>query len=477
MSSAAIRACPVIACQPWPRHVVPPEQWALVGGDIALQALWGDTAEVYALFLDEAAQPLLASTPVHDGRYPALSRRFPAAAALERMVRDLWGHEADGAEDARPWLDHGRWRLTRPLAARHGPGGGDTEPVFRPVPGDWMQLPIGPVDGSLAEPAHLRAHLAGDRVAALEARLGYAHKGSLQLMRGKSPRAAARFAARLSADATVAHSLAFARAAEVALGVEAPPRAVILRGIMAETERIAIHLGDLAAACAARPRLATQLGVHREAMLRASAVAWGHRMMMDCVTPGGLVADIAAPGPAALAAAVADLPSPDRLLDGLGEGVGVVPAAALAAFAPGGVAGRAAGSPADARRWPGYPPYAAFPSATLTGADVAARLRVRLLEIPASVDLLLGWLGELPPGPVAVALPMGSGEGLAVAESPRGPAWHWMRLDGGLIGAAFAADPSWLLWPLQEAASVGAAAGDLRLIDRSFACARSGVDL
>ena len=41
-------------------------------------------------------------------------------------------------------------------------------------------------------------------------------------MRGKSPRAAARFAARLAGEATVAHSIAFARATEAALGCEVP---------------------------------------------------------------------------------------------------------------------------------------------------------------------------------------------------------------------------------------------------------------
>ncbi len=151
--------------------------------------------------------------------------------------------------------------------------------------------------------------------------------------------------------------------------------------------------------------------------------------------------------------------------------------ASLAGFAVGGVVGRAAGVAADARQRPGYPPYTLARVGTLPGGDVAARLRLRLDEVADSAAMLTGWLDALPPGPVAVGLPSGSGEGLAVAESARGAVWHWMRLDGGLIASAFAADPSWLLWPLQEAASAGAAAADLTLIDRSFACARSGTDL
>ena len=482
MSVAAILACPIVRCRPWPRYRLPQEIWsALSPEDVALHALWADTGEIYALLTDAHGQVLLASTPVPDHRYPALSPRFAAAPGMERMVHDLWGHVAEGAVDERPWLDHGHWPLTYPLAARPGPPGSAPEPVFRPVAGELMQLPAGPVFGHPAEPAHLRAYIDGDRVATLEARHGYAHKGTLRLMRGKSPRAAARFAARLSADATVAHAAAFARAVEAAMEIEAPPRAAVLRAVMAEAERVATHLGDLAAACAALPRLAGRLGLHREEMLRAAATAWRHRMMMDCVVPGGLAADLSAAGAAALLAAAAGvsaaLPALTPMLDGLGEGIGVIPAAMLSAIAAAGLAGRAAGVAADARAQPCYPPYVAFTPAVLPGADVAARLRLRLMEVAASLTQMAAWLGDLPAGPVGQALPTTGGEGLAVAESPRGAVWHWLRLEGGLIAAAFAADPSWRLWPLQEAASIGARPADLVLIDRSFACARSGIDL
>jgi Ni,Fe-hydrogenase III large subunit len=280
----------------------------------------------------------------------------------------------------------------------------------------------------------------------------------------------------------VAHALAFARAAEAALQVEPPPRAVLLRGVMAELERIATHLGDLAAARADSPRLSGRLGWHREQIMGACAVAFGHRMMMDCVIPGGVASDAAPPGIDAITACAgflaAELPRLQVALEeGAGAGIGIIPTAALAAFAPGGVVGRAAGLAADARASPGYPPYASHPIQTLPGGDVAARLRLRLLEVATSLSLVRDWLGTLPGGPVGQSLPTLSGEGLAVVEGPRGDTWHWLRLDGGLIAAAFAADPSWRLWPVQEAACAGALLGDVALIDRSFACARSGVDL
>ena len=480
MSSAdIIRASPSVACRPWPRYVLPSDQWMALSADgLALHALWADTEAVYALFTSAAGQVLLASTAVREGAYPALSPRFAAATLMERMVHDLWGHRAQGGLDERPWLDHGRWSVAHPLAARHGPTRGVTDYAFRPA-GELMQIPVGPVVGTPAEPSHLRIHAEGEVAASVELRLGYAHKGSLLLMRGKSPRAAARFAARLSADATVAHSVAFARAAEAALQVEAPPRAVMLRGVMAEVERIATHLGDLAAACAAGPRLAGRLGWHREQMLRAAHAAFGHRLMMDCIVPGGLAADILPNGAALVRTAVDELAveMPALVPTGIGDGVGRVPAAAVTAFSPPGVVGRASGSVVDARQSPGYPPYPAATPPTLPTGDVAARLHVRLQEIAVSLKLVRDWLGSLPQGAVSQALPNASGEGLAVAESPRGAAWHWLRLDAGLIASVFAADPSWRLLPVQEAASAGALLDELPLIDQSFASARSGMDL
>ena len=78
---------------------------------------------------------------------------------------------------------------------------------------------------------------------------------------------------------------------------------------------------------------------------------------------------------------------------------------------------------------------------------------------------------------MAASLPQTSGEGIGWAEGFRGDIWHWLRLDGGQISAAFMRDPSWLHWPLLEAAMHGTGVGDFELCSRSFNGAVSGVDL
>jgi Ni,Fe-hydrogenase III large subunit len=495
-----IAAGDAIACRPWPRHVLPRADWQRLAGAAPppLLALWADTAQVHALFADAAtSQAFIASCAVAAGRYPALSPVRPGAAWFERMVADLWGHAAEDGIDARPWLDHGRWPNGTPMAVRPGPPGSPPEPPeFIAVAGaaeggELHQVPVGPIHAGIIEPGHFRFTCLGETVVRLEARLGYAHKGTLMLMRGKSPRAAARFAARLSGDSTVAHAIAFAHAAEAAAECPAPPRAAALRAVMAEIERVANHLGDIGAVIndAAFALGHARFGFHREMLLRAAAAAFGHRLMMDAVVPGGVATDIA-PGGAdairrALAGIAAELPALTRLPEDLASladrltGTGVVPPGLAALYAAGGVVGRSAGRDFDARRWPGYAPYDTLGLSVpvLTDGDVAARIRLRFLEIAESLRLLGLLLARLPEGAIIVPLPPASGEGIGVAETFRGDAWHWLRLDHGVIAAAFVRDPSWALWPLLEAAVRGTVIADFPLCNRSFNAAYSGMDL
>ena len=113
-------------------------------------------------------------------------------------------------------------------------------------------------------------------------------------MTGASLDKAARLAGRTSGDSTVAYALAFARAVEAALEIEAPPRAVYLRALMAELERLANHLGDIGAICndASFSIMHAQCGILRERVLRTADACFGHRLMMDRVVPGGVAADL-----------------------------------------------------------------------------------------------------------------------------------------------------------------------------------------
>ncbi|MBL6458535.1 nickel-dependent hydrogenase large subunit [Belnapia sp. T6] len=484
-------------CRPHPRHLLDRSQWAALvealaaSPEVALLGLWAEPAMVHAALVI-GTEIRLVSCAAPEGRYQGLSPVRPAAAWFERMIRDLWGLVAEDGIDQRPWLDHGRWPATGPLALRPGPAPLSVpQPVFLPVEGEGVhQIPVGPVHAGVIEPGHFRFHVQGETVVRLEVRLGYVHKGQIGLMLGRPPRAAARFAARLSGDSTVAHSWAFAQAVEAATGAEVPPRALALRALMAELERLHNHLNDWGFACndAAFAWPHARAGALREALLRAAAAAFGHRLMMDRVVPGGVTDDLRPGGAAAIEAALeavaAELPRLASVYEGHASladrvvGTGTVAPALAARFAAGGVVGRASGRDFDARRWPGYAPYGALTVPVLAEGDVDARLRLRLAEIGESIRLARGFLEGLPEGPLAAPLPQRGGEGLGLVEGFRGECLHWVALDdGGLLRAAFPRDPSWLHWPLLEAAIEGNIVADFPLINKSINGSYSGVDL
>jgi Ni,Fe-hydrogenase III large subunit len=104
---------------------------------------------------------------------------------------------------------------------------------FLAVEGDGLdEIPVGPVHAGIIEPGHFRFTASGETVVRLEQRLGYTHKGIEGLMSGADLDRGARLAGRVSGDSTVAFAYAFSRAAEAALEIAAPDRAVWLRALL-----------------------------------------------------------------------------------------------------------------------------------------------------------------------------------------------------------------------------------------------------
>jgi NADH:ubiquinone oxidoreductase subunit D len=78
---------------------------------------------------------------------------------------------------------------------------------------------------------------------------------------------------------------------------------------MAELERLANHCGDIGAICndAAFALMLAHCAVLREQVLRASADCFGHRLLMDCILPGGVGADLPTDGGKMLRTLVAEI--------------------------------------------------------------------------------------------------------------------------------------------------------------------------
>ena len=481
----------------WPRARLTAELWArlyqgLSEGGIELVALWGEAGFVHLAARDQEGTAIF-SLACPEGAYPSLGRVHTPAIRLERALRDLVGLRPEGLPDERPWLDHGRWTASAPLADVAAPRAPATY-AFLPVEGEGLhEIPVGPVHAGIIEPGHFRFTANGETIARLEARLGYTHKGTAALMRGAPVERAGKLAGRISGDSTVAYAYAFALAVERALGIEAPRRAQWLRALMAELERIANHLGDIGAVCndAAFSMLHAHCGMLREQVLRGCQKAFGHRLMMDRIVPGGAAEDVRAGGLEAIAALLATL---RRQFPGLVEiydetnslqdrvvGTGTVRPDWAQRFATGGFVGRASGRAFDARKAQPYELYRelAFDMPVLAEGDINARVWIRIREVEQSLALVERLLAEPMPGAWRIDLPRPPkpSEGAALVEAFRGDVFLWVRLDaGGAVEACLFRDPSWFQWPLLEAAIEGAIVGDFPLCNKSFNCSYSGHD-
>ena len=500
-------ARPLVGYRSWPRYAVTGDQWRCAAelpaqGDCTLVSLWGQGAPLaptvhMALHEERSGRLVVLSLACPEGHFPSMAMACAPAARLERAVHDLFGLVPQGAPDARPWLDHGRWGLAAPLGVRTPaalrPANAYT---FLPAEGESLhQIPVGPVHAGIIEPGHFRFTANGETVVRLEERLGYVHKGIDRLLAGAELSRAARLAGRVSGDSTVAYALAFARAVEEATGTEVAPRAVWLRALMAELERLANHFGDIGAVCndAAFAIMHANWSMLREQVLRAAAACFGHRLMMDCILPGGVATDLDAAGALRLRELVAALRprflalvevndnSPSLLERTVGTGI-LKPELARQ-FGAGGFVGRASLRDVDARKRPGYPPYTelAFDVPVLNSGDVNARLWVRMQEVRHSLALIEQMLAALPPGPLPSRAPIAvtaPAEGAALVEGFRGDVFAWVRLDaGGRVARCHLRDPSWFQWPLLEAVIEGNIVADFPLCNKSFNCSYSGHDL
>jgi Ni,Fe-hydrogenase III large subunit len=358
------------------------------------------------------------------------------------------------------------------------------------------QIPVGPVHAGIIEPGHFRFTASGETVVRLEERLGYVHKGIESLMAGQTVEHCARLAGRVSGDSTVAYASAFARAVEAALDLQVPPRAIWLRALMAELERLANHFGDIGAICndASFALMHAQCGILRERVLRTADLCFGHRLMMDRVVPGGVSSDITIEGVSYVNELVSEgnrrFPHLVELYDNTASlqdrtvTTGIAKPALVLQYGAGGYIGRASGRAIDVRRSPGYPPYdeLRFDIPSFEEGDVNARVWVRIREVEQSLSMLTQIMERLPAGPTRIEIDgTGNGEareGLGLAESFRGDVLAWIRIDGGgHVARCHLRDPSWFQWPVLEAAIEGNIVADFPICNKSFNCSYSGHDL
>jgi len=468
------------------------EEWTRAAEDVAaaggrLVSLWAtraadnpSSAAVYAAYWIEAGLLLteLAMTRENpDARYPGVETLFPAASRMQRAASDLYGVQSTDP-DRRPWLQHER-----------------TGYDFVRVEGEGVhEIAVGPVHAGTIEPGHFRFSVVGEKVLRLEERFGYVHKGieqrftELPLLQGH------RLAARVSGDSAVAFSWAYCQALEGMAACLVPHRAIWLRALCLELERIANHLGDLGALGndAGFAFALAQFSRIKEELLRDIERALGQRYLLDAIVPGGIRVDLSGDAAAALAARiawvmreVADLRAIFDDHSGLRDrftGAGILSPTLATRLGVLGLAARASGQPLDARADLPCKPYDELPPVKVVRSegDVAARVAVRFDEVAESCRLVRSILAALPAGAhlTTTRTPESGAFGVGLIEGWRGPVFIGLEAgSSGSIRRCHPHDPSWQNWPAVEHAILGNIVPDFPLINKSFNLSYSGADL
>jgi NADH-quinone oxidoreductase subunit D len=313
------------------------------------------------------------------------------------------------------------------------------------LPTAEMVLNIGPQHPSTHGVLRLRLVLDGERVISAEPVVGYMHRGAEKLFEVRDYRQITVLANRHDWLSAFCNELGVVMAVERMLGMEVPERAVWLRMLLAELNRVLNHLMFLGS-------YPLEIGAitpvfyafrERETIQAVLEEAAGGRMHFMFNRVGGLKEEVPAGWAGRVREAVASvrlrMPDIDRLVRGneiflaRTRGVGVLSPAAVRAYGVSGPIARASGVALDLRRDDPYLAYAELGDAlrvvTGTAGDCHARFSCLLDEVYASLDLADACLDRLATlrGPVNVRLPK-------TVKAPEGHTYCWTENPLGING-------------------------------------------
>ena len=285
---------------------------------------------------------------------------------------------------------------------------------------ETMIINMGPQHPSTHGVLRLLLELDGETVIRCKPIVGYLHTGIEKNTEYRTWVQGVAYVTRADYLSPFFNELAYCLAVERLLGIEAPPRAQILRVMLCELNRIASHLVWVATGSLELGAVSMMLyGFReREVILDIFEAVTGLRMNHSYIRPGGVIMDLPPEGPRMIAKFLDTMPARiddyERILNDnpiwLERNVGVGKLSAEDALALG-VTGpilRSAGVPIDLRKdepYSGYETYD-FDVPVRTEADAYARYVIRIAEMRESLRIVEQALERLAePGPVMVEDP------------------------------------------------------------------------
>ena len=425
--------------------------------------------------------------------FPSITPVLPAAAWYEREIHDLFGLTPVGHPDLRPLVLHDNWPQgcypMRKDFDKIPRGKVQPREGFHPhVHGEGVfEVPVGPIHAGIIEPGHFCFSQAGENMIHLDPTLFFTHRGVEKSLEGLSVAQAIFRVERTCGACSASNALSFSQAVESLSPSEIPVRALFLRVLTAELERLYNHIGDVGNICAGVGfAVGTSQGARQKEMLmRFNEELTGNRFLRGMIVPGGVAFDMAGDMIRQASSLINALEQDfNELVEILKESsglqdrlrrTGILPRQVAAELAIVGPAARASGMDIDLRRDHPYAAYGQmlFKVPVRVHGDVEDRLMLRVAEVGESCNIIKQTLTALAEqkGPIRVMLEpaVAWSPGLGWCESARGANFHWLMMDGNQkIYRCFIRSASYPNWPALTLAVPGNIIPDFPLINKSF---------
>jgi membrane-bound hydrogenase subunit alpha len=358
------------------------------------------------------------------------------------------------------------------------------ESIRRPV------LAVGPFHPLQEEMEFYQLTLDGEIVTDINVRISYNHRGIEKISETLQFDQVPFLVSRICGICSASHPLAYVQAVEEIAGVTPPDRALYVRTIINELERIHSHMlwVGLAGHFIGYDTVFMWAWKYREPVLDLLEQITGNRNNYGNVKIGGCREDIpdelvpqllkeldeVEKKTEMLTKAVLD----DPIIHARLKGVGILTNEAAIEYAVTGPTARGSGVAIDVRRDDPYAAYGQLDWNVITEpkGDVFAKAVVRLLEILEAIKMTKEALQKLPKGPVTVEVKeIPPGEGCGRAEAPRGETFHYVRSDGGNRPVRHKARaPSYVNVPSFKASCIGQHIADVTItlaaVDPCYSC-------
>jgi NADH-quinone oxidoreductase subunit D len=309
-----------------------------------------------------------------------------------------------------------------------------------------VKIPIGPQHPALKEPACFTVSLNGEKLADLDLRLGYNHRGVEKAAESRTYIQNIYLLERVCGICSHSHASCFIQCVEEIAGLEVPARGRYLRTLIGELERVHSHLLWLGVA-------AHEIGFDtllmyswrdREVVMDLLAALTGNRVNYAANVIGGAKRDITDEQKKDILKAVDALEERTKYYIEVGteettliarlSNVGRISLDDVRRMGTVGPTARASGLDFDVRRDDPYAAYDEVPFNVITDThcDVYGRALVRLGELMESYKIIRYVIQNLPDGPIAAKAPrkIPVGEAVSRYEAPRGEDVHYVRGNG-----------------------------------------------